>query len=116
MKLAILNSKIVTNPGTYKLQEFSVKQAQHLMYSVMNQQDIADGIESYIGHASTASLLSTVLKAEIPVNRGTFAQEVGQDALIITLPQGVRLEEGRVLSLEEITAIGFTLFLLTRTA
>jgi len=46
---------------------------------------IAERIESYIGHESTAKLLSDVLGIEVPTNRGEYTPEVGDVAVIAKL-------------------------------
>ena len=42
-------------------------------------------IESYIGHESTAQLLSQLLSVNIPVNRAEYSPEVGDLAVVVRL-------------------------------
>jgi hypothetical protein len=55
MKLAILNTSIVTSDGTYTLESISTEEA------VLFAQTAEDGLDSAVGHESTAVILSTVL-------------------------------------------------------
>lgn len=106
MKLAILNTSIVTTDGSYTLESIIPETAIHLA-------SIAE-LDSAVGHESTAQILSTILGVEVPVNRQLFAQSVGQQALIFKL--NGRPEPGRELSRKELEEIGFGFKLLTRTA
>jgi hypothetical protein len=46
---------------------------------------LAQNIESYIGHESTARLLSELLGVEVPVSRGEFTPERGDVAVVVRL-------------------------------
>ena len=105
MKLAILNTPILTGEGNYKLSSITLEQAQKLV----NENDF----DSYIGHQATSEILSILLGTEVPMNRQQFKQEVGQKALIFKLNS--RLQEGQVLAtIQEIESIGYTFQLLER--
>jgi hypothetical protein len=106
MKLAVLNTSIVTTDGSYTLETITTEQAILLAGSAE--------IDSAVGHESTAQILSTILGVEVPVNRQLFAQQVGQLALIFKL--NGRPEPGRELSKVELEEIGFSFKLLTRIA
>lgn len=106
MKLAILNTSILTNDGEYKLESISLEKAVAFTQ--------ATDIDSAVGHESTAQILTEILGVDIPVNRQMFAQEVGQKALVFKL--NGRPPEGKILNREEIEAIGYSFKLLTRTA
>ena len=69
-------------------------------------------ILSAVGHQSTADILTTLLETEVPMNRIQFAQEKGQKALVFKL--NGRPEEGKILTAEEIEAIGYKFQLLTK--
>ena len=56
--------------------------------------------------------MSAVLGTEILVNRTSVKMDQGDEALVFRLL--VRLEEGRVLSAQELSAMPFELGLLTR--
>lgn len=105
MIIAILNTPILTDVGTYKLSNITLEQAQKLV----NENDF----DSYIGHQATSEILSILLGTEVPMNRGQFKQEVGQKAIIFKLNS--RLQEGQVLTtIQEIESIGYTFQLLER--
>ena len=104
MLLGILNTSILTNTGTYELKDISLQEAQRLVQE--------NEILSAVGHQSTAEILTTLLDTEIPMNRIQFAQETGQRALVFKL--NGRPEEGKILSQEEIEAIGYKFQLLTK--
>lgn len=105
MTIAILNTPILTDVGTYKLSSITLEQAQKLV----NKNDF----DSYIGHQATSEILSILLGTEVPMNRQQFKQEVGQKAIIFKLNS--RLQEGQVLTtIQEIESIGYTFQLLER--
>ena len=104
MKLAILNTSILTTTGLFELQDITLEQAQQLV------QD--NEILSAVGHQSTADILTTLLGTEVPMNRILFEQETGQKALVFKL--NGRPEEGKILTSDEIHQMGFKFQLLTR--
>ena len=105
-KVALLNTYIITTDGDYSLRTISLKEARTLAQNSV--------LDSAIGHASTAQIMTTLLGVEIPVNRQMFAQEVGQSALVFKL--NGRPEEGKILTADEIEAIGYKWQLLVRQA
>lgn len=105
-KLALLNTSILTTAGNYTLTDITLDQARQLVSSN------ADNLDSAIGHQSTAEIMTTLLDADIPVNRQMFTQAVGQQALVFKL--NGRPEEGKILTTEEIEQIGYKFQLLTR--
>lgn len=106
-KLAILNTSILTSEGTFTLQSISLDDAKKLIAENENE------ILSAVGHQSTAEILTCLLGIEIPVNRIQFKQEAGQQALVFKLLG--RPPEGKILSKEEVEAIGYKFQLLERT-
>jgi len=58
------------------------------------------GFESAVGHQSTAEILTKLLSIEVPTNRVTIKLEVGDTLIVFQL--GIRLQEGQVLSKEEV--------------
>ena len=108
MKTAILNTSIMTTDGTYSLQTISLELARKIA------QSSTVGILSAVGHESTAQVLTTLLCVEVPVNRIMFEQQVNQFAIVLKI--NGRIPEGKILSLEDIEEIGYTLKLQTRTA
>lgn len=109
MKLALLNTSILTNDGEYKLESISLEQVHNLVREYGLKE-----FDSAIGHESTAQILTELLSIEVLVNRQMFAQEVGQKALVFKL--NGRPLEGKILNREEIEAIGYSFKLLSRTA
>jgi len=69
--------------------------------------------ESIIGHEGTAQVMSSLLGVEVKVNRVTFTMKDG-DTLIVGLPSGGRLPEGKVLSREELESIQLDWFIVQR--
>jgi hypothetical protein len=110
VKLAILNTSIVTSDGTYTVESLTPERALSLVRWAIG----GDGIDSAVGHPMTAGILTALLGVDIPVSRQLFAQETGQQALVFKL--NGRPEPGKELSQEELEAIGFQFKLLTRTA
>lgn len=104
MKLAILNTSILTVTGTFELKDITLQEAQQLV------QD--NEILSAVGHQSTADILTTLLGTEVPMNRILFEQETGQKALVFKL--NGRPEEGKILTSDEIHQMGFKFQLLIR--
>lgn len=104
MKLAILNTSILTVTGTFELQDITLEQAQALVQH--------NEILSAVGHQSTADILTTLLGTTIPMNRILFEQQEGQKALVFKLLG--RPEEGKILTAKEIEQIGYKFQLLTR--
>lgn len=101
--VTLLNTSVLTNYGTYTYEPVTLEQAREI---------IAAGYNSAIGHQATADIASELLEVPVAVNRATYAQQVGEVALIFKLK--TRVGEGRILNREEIDAIGYEFGLLTR--
>lgn len=69
MKIAILNTTIVTTDGLYRITPMSLESARELL----NRDDLL----SAIGHQSTADILTELLGLEVTMNRINFEQQVG---------------------------------------
>ena len=89
---------------------FSVNMLKHDELLFFGQIDLEtaktlaqDGIYSVIGHQSTADLLSAKLGVEIKMNRENYKKE-SDDSIIVCLPSK-RLDEGKVLTLDELNQI-----------
>jgi hypothetical protein len=67
------------------------------------------GLTSAVGHQATASVLSKLLGVEIPFNRIQVKLEKKDVALVFQLL--TRLEEGRVLTEEEIRSLGYRFYI-----
>lgn len=105
-KLAILNTSILTSEGMFKLTSLTLEEARKLA------SENKDNLLSAVGHQATADILTVLLGIDIPMNRINFAQEVGQKALVFKLLG--RPEEGKILTVNEIEAIGYKFQLLER--
>ena len=81
-------------PATLRVEEIPAAEVAALL---------RNGFQSAIGHAATAQVLTTLLGVEVSVNRVAVTLQPG-DTLIVFQLQG-RLEEGRVLSAEEVQAL-----------
>lgn len=106
--LGILNCAILTGGnGTYNYYELSREKAVEFVKDSLKD---GRGIISAVGHKATSDILTTLLETEIPCNRIQFKQEVGQGCIVFSLNK--RIEEGRILSREEIEEIGYKFFYL----
>lgn len=106
MKIALLNTSILTTTGDYSLKDISLEQAIEIVQKNKNN------LDSAIGHESTAQIMSHLLKTSVEVNRQMFVQQVGQEAIVFKL--NGRPPEGKILSTEEIEKIGYKFQLLVR--
>jgi len=113
MKKYLLNSAVITSPGTYNYWLVAPERAKR--WSTPNK-----SIVSTIGYEQTAEALSQILGWEVPVNRKTITMFPEDEALVFRLvfkegtsridPQ----DKGRLR--EEILAGNFELGLLKRIA
>jgi hypothetical protein len=101
MTVYILNSPVITSYGVYSYRPIGIEEAKELL---------SNGFISAIGHEPTAKFLSQILQIQIPVNRVQIKMEPKDKAIVIRLLK--RVEEGKVLSEEEIRKIGYELGLL----
>lgn len=106
MKLALLNTSILTSTGLFSLDDITLTEARELVQENLNE------LDSAIGHQSTAEIMSSLLEVEIPVNRQVFRQQVEQKALVFKL--NGRPEEGKVLTVDDIENIGYKFQILER--
>ena len=103
--VAILNTSILSEFGSYTYEPLTTQQARQL---------VTGGFISAVGHQATAEVLSEDLGVSIPMNRITFTQQPEQRAIVLKLCS--RPAEGAILTKEEVRNIGYELALLTRTA
>ena len=73
---------------------------------------LKEGFISAIGHQSTAEILSQLLDIPIPFNRVQI--KITPNDKLIVFQVLVRLEEGKILSKEEISKLPFKFFLIER--
>lgn len=108
--LAILNSLTVTSDGTFTVRTVSENEA----LGIVNDAIETTGFKSYVGHESTAQIISTVLGLDVQATHAQLSQRVGQLALAFKL--NGRPKPGVELNREELEEIGFTLKLIYRAA
>jgi len=65
--------------------------------------------QSCVGHQSTADLLSSLLDTHIPFNRTNVKLQKGDVIIVFQLMQ--RLEEGKVLSKEELQNLAYKFYI-----
>lgn len=104
MKLGLLNTSIITVYGSFRYEPISLEQAKDLVNS--------NELDSAVGHTSTAQVMTELLGTEVSVNRQTFQQQLGQQALVFKM--NGRPPEGVILSRDEIEEMGYSWGLLTR--
>lgn len=104
--ITILNTSILTDFGHYSFEQISLKQAK----VIASENEVL----SAVGHQSTADILTSLLEIDVPMNRINYKQQAGDTALVFKL--NGRPEEGKILSIDEIEAIGYSFGKLVRIA
>lgn len=102
MAIYILNSPILTEYGKYDFQKITTEEAQKLLSN--------GNFISAVGHQATAEVMSSLLGVKIPTQRIQVKMQPKDKAIIFRLL--TRLEEGKVLSREELEALPFEIGLL----
>lgn len=102
----LFNTNIVPSPAVVRVETITREEAR----DIINKTD-SSNIVSAVGHEATANCLSEILGIEVKTNR-INAQPVHYDAAI-TLKLNGRVEEGKVLSMEDMETMGYTLYLMT---
>ncbi|MFA9424528.1 MAG: YddF family protein [Sedimentibacter sp.] len=104
LPVALFNGTVVTTNGMYSIKNIDVETAKKYIKQ--------NGFISAIGHEATAEILSSILEADIHMNRIQFHQEVGQIAIAFKLNE--RPPEGDVLNKAEVERIGYSLKIMER--
>lgn len=104
-RLVLLNAPVLTAYGKFDFAPLSVDEARRTIRE-------AETVESAIGHAATAEVMSKLLDYKIEANRIEFFQTIEDAALIFRLKK--RVGEGKVLNAEEIENVGYEFGLLRR--
>lgn len=113
--ITLLNTSILTNPGSYIMRPISLTTAKEMVNPTdyaTRQKGAEVQYQSAIGHESTAAILTELLGAPVPVNRIEYRQE--PEAMAIVFKLKGRPPEGKILSREELEQIGFEFFSLYR--
>jgi hypothetical protein len=79
IKLVLLNAPVLPKKPMVMVSEPTT------LENVKSLVRISERIESYIGHESTARLLSQLLSVDIAVNRGEYEPKVGDVAIVVKL-------------------------------
>ena len=109
MKIALLNTTICTGgAGTYRLDSIDLAGVINCIGEALQY---ADPITSFIGHESTAQVLSTLLEIPVAMSRAQFKHDAETSAICFKL--NGRPEEGKILTALEIEEIGYEFFLMT---
>jgi len=108
-RLLFLNASILTTYGVYRYEPVTPEAAQQLIAEFRRT---GRDLYSAVGHRATAALMTRLLGIDVPFNRVTIEQAVGEPAIVLRLNQ--RPPEGLVLSIADIEAIGYELGLVTR--
>lgn len=103
-KVYLLNAPVLTSYGLFKFSPLSLEEAK----AIVSQGEFI----SAIGHEATAKILSFLLGVEVPMNRIAIKMEKGDRAIVFRLL--TRIEEGKVLSEEEIMKLPWELCLLEK--
>lgn len=106
-QLTLLNTSIVTAEGTHELRRCALETAREMAKT-------APAINSAIGHEATAQILTELLGVPVAVNRQAHVSKPGDVALVFKLKG--RPPEGKILSREEMEAIGYEFFTLVHVA
>ena len=104
MKIAVINSPIVTSFGNYAFFPIPIESAKILLNSVE--------FSSYVGHKSTAETISRLLGKPVGFSRKELKQKVGQMAIVFKLKE--RAPEGKILTEKEVEEIGYEFGILYR--
>lgn len=107
-RVILMNAAVATTPGVYELTPATADEVLELLTSDDTE------VCSYIGHQATAAVMETLLGVPIPVNRGMYRHEVGDEVVVFRLLQ--RMPEGTILNAEEIEAVGYELMKFNRIA
>ena len=108
-RVVLLNTSILTAYGCFSYRETTLDYARFVAQLAHRsaQSALCDmgPLLSAIGHESTAQVLTSLLGVPVPVNRVQYEQS--PDDLAIVFKLRGRPPEGRILTVQEIEAIGF---------
>ena len=96
----------MVDEGILKVKKISSEDAKKLVEEVRKE---GKEIISCVGHQSTAQILSEILGTQIPMNRIAIKLDKGDQLLVLQLK--TRLQEGKVLTKEEIENLPMDFYL-----
>ena len=91
-KMYVLNSPVLTDWGKYQFRKIERRDVAYILKGIP--------FISAIGHEPTASLLSRMLRVDIPFNRIQIKMDVGDRAIVFRLLE--RLPEGKIFTEDEL--------------
>lgn len=91
---------LAASPVNLRVTEVTIEEVKAL---------IQEGFDSAVGHESTARILSALLGVEVPFNRKAVSLSKGDRLVVFQLL--TRLEEGKVLTEEEVRALPYRFYL-----
>lgn len=105
MNIYLTNTTIIPNDGVYQCETISLD---------IVKKAIAGGftLTSAIGHQSTADILTELMAMPVEVNRIAIEMEV--DDIMVAFKLKQRPPEGKILTQEEIEAIGYEFKIIER--
>ena len=80
-RLLLLGSAVLTSEGRYQYRLISQPEAVELLRAR------AAEIASFVGHESTAALLTELVGVPFAANRGSVTQRTGETAVVVRLAQ-----------------------------
>lgn len=104
LPVVLFNGTVATTNGVYSIKDIDVEKAREYV----NQY----GFESAIGHSATAQVISNLLEKDVQVNRIQYHQAIGQIGIALKLNE--RPPEGNILTMNEMTEIGYSLKIIER--
>ena len=93
-------SMLTSDEATIKVRKVSTEEVKNLLKE--------EEFTSAVGHSSTADVMSKLLNVSVPVNRIQIKLQKGDTLIVFQLMK--RLEEGKILSEEEIKQLPYTWF------
>lgn len=99
MAIVLLNSSIIPAnfEGSVKVEKIDLEDVKKLLEK--------HTFDSYIGHQSTADILTELLGVKVEMRRASFEAKGGDIAIVFQLLQ--RPPEGRILSKEEMESLNY---------